>query len=154
MKHLFALFLFFPVMLYSQSLDFGVEVNNSFNFVEKIDNSDPYASSNLALSVVDLGGDTSDIFFSKFKMENNFELPLYFRFNLRKRWFFDAKLSNSSNTLTMEGVSNYNNQYYTTNYGTYDQFIIDAFANGFMNADSTDYENYINSAKDLNESEI
>lgn len=154
MKNLITLIFLMPISLFSQSIDFGVEVSNNYNFVEKIDDSDPYALSNLALSVVDLGGDTSDIFFSKFKMANNFELPLYFRVNLRKRWFFDAKLSNSSNTLSMEGVSNYNDQYYTTNYGTYDQFIADAFANGFMNADSTDYENYINSARDLNESEI
>jgi hypothetical protein len=138
----------------AQSLDFGVEVQQNYNAVEKFEILDKYHPDNLALSVLDHNLDTSNFYFSKFNMENNFEIPLYFRVNFRKRWFLDMKMSHSSNTLTMEGVSNYNDQYYTDNYGSYDQFIMDANASGFMDADTMDYSNYINSAKDLNESEI
>jgi hypothetical protein len=137
----------------TQSIDFGIEVQNNYNTVENFFTTDPYDPTNLSVSVTDLAGDTSNIFLSKFKMENNFEIPLYFRFNLKKRWFFDFKLSNSSNTLTMEGVTNYNDNYYTSNFGTYNQFVSNASLQGFS-ADSVDYVNYINSAKSLNESEV
>lgn len=137
----------------SQSIDFGIEVQNNYNYVESFDSLGPYDPENIAVSVSDLMGDTSNIHLYEFQMENNWELPLYFRFNFRKRWFLDLKLSNSLNTLTMAGVANYNDNYYTSNYGTFDEYVANAQMNG-LSADSSDYENYINSAKELNESEI
>lgn len=139
---------------FSQSVDFGIEVQQNYNSVEKIEALDKYHPDNLALSVTDLNNDTTNIYFSKFNMENNIEIPLYLRFNWRKRWFVDAKVSHSAYRLSMEGVANYNDQYYYDNYGTYDDFIVDANASGFMDADTADYNSYLNAAKELNESEI
>lgn len=145
--------IFFCTQVYAQSIDFGIEVQNNYNTVENFFDTDPYDPNNLAVSVTNLDGDTTNVYFNQFKMENNFEIPLYFRFNLRKRWFFDFKLSNSSNRLTMQGVGNFNKGYYTKNYGTYEQYVTDANAQGFS-ADSSDYANYIGAARDLNESEV
>ena len=155
MKAIIVTALMFSWIANSQSLDFGVEVNSNFNSVEKFDfGEDLYDSSNLSMSIVDLAGNTSDIYFHKFTMDNHFEIPLYFRYNLRKRWFFDFKLSNSVNKLQMWGSSNYNDQNYQDNFGTYDEFIIAANNDGFNNADSSDYESYISNARKLNESSV
>lgn len=139
----------------SQSLDFGVEVSSNFNSVEKFDfGEDQFDSTNLSISIIDLAGNTSNIYFHKFTMDNHFEIPIYFRYNLRKRWFFDFKLSNSVNKLQMWGTSNYDDQYYQDNYGTYDEFIVAANNDGFNNADSSDYDSYMANARSLNESTV
>jgi hypothetical protein len=145
---------FLPALVNAQSIDFGVEVQQNYNSVEKLEIQDKYHPDNLALAVTDLNQDTTNIYFSKFNMENNLEIPLYLRLNFRKRWFIDTKMSHASYRLTMEGVSNFSDAYYTQNYGTYDQFINDANASGFPNANESDYNNYINSTRDLNEYEI
>ncbi|MCB9223792.1 MAG: hypothetical protein H6582_06390 [Crocinitomicaceae bacterium] len=143
-----------PINVMAQSFDFGIEVQQNYNSVEKYESQDKYHPDNLALSIVDINNDTSNIYLSKFNMANNLEIPLYLRFNWRRRWFLDMKMSHCAYNLSMEGVVNYNDQYYYDNYGTYDDYMTDANANGFPNADSTDYTNYINAAKDINESEI
>jgi hypothetical protein len=146
--------LLFSLSGFSQSVDFGIEVSQNYNSVEKFAIDDIYSPSNLAISVRDLSGDTSNVYFYKFTMDNHIELPLYFRYNLRKRWFFDFKLSNSVNRLQMWGVSNYTDNYFQQTYGSYDQFIADANASGFANADSSDYNDYMRNARDLNETDI
>lgn len=139
----------------AQSLDFGVEVTSNFNSVEKFDfGEDQFDSSNLSLSIVDLAGNTSNIYFHKFTMDNHFEIPIYFRYNFRKRWFMDFKTSISTNRLQMWGTADYDDQYYQDTYGTYDEFIVAANNDGFTNADSSDYESYMSNAHKLNESSV
>ena len=70
----------------AQSFDFGVEVQQNYNSVEKFEDKDKYDPDNLAMSVVDLNLDTTNIYLSKFNMENNLSIPVYLRFNWRKRW--------------------------------------------------------------------
>lgn len=141
---------------FSQSLDFGVEASSNFNFVEKIefDSVQRYDPENIAFSIVDFAGDTSNVFLNKFTMDNHFEIPLFFRYNFRKRWFVDLKLSNSVNRLQMWGFSNYNDSYYDQNYYSYDDFITAANNDGFADADSSDYEGYITNARNWNESSV
>ena len=137
---------------FAQSVDFGVEVNQNYNAVEKFQLTDIYSPSNLELSAKNLAGDTVNTYFYKFTMDNHFEIPLYLRFNWRKRWFVDLKFASYINKLQMWGVSNYTDYYYQDEYGTYQEFKTDAAAAGFTNADTTDYVNYIEGAKDINES--
>jgi len=131
----------------AQSLDFGVEVQQNTNLVKKWLLSDNLSEFNRAFSVLDINQDTMNVYFTTFSMTNNFEIPLYFRYNFYKRYFVDLKLSNTAHTLTMEGVSNYNDSYFTSNYGTYEDFEAQALADGFTNVSQSDYENYINAAK-------
>jgi hypothetical protein len=136
----------------AQSVDFGVEVNQNYNSVEKQYQNDIYDPANLELSVRNLGGDTVNAYFYKFTMDNHFEIPLYLRFNFRKRWFVDLKFASTVNSLQMWGVSNYTDHFYQDNYGTYQEFKTNASLAGFSNADTSDYVNYIQGAKDANES--
>ncbi|OIQ37773.1 MAG: hypothetical protein BM555_00110 [Crocinitomix sp. MedPE-SWsnd] len=137
---------FFPVSGLSQSVDFGIEVNQNYNNVETFAESDIYSETNRALGVLDIGGDTINTYFFKFTMDNHVEVPLYLRFNLRKRWFADLKLSNSVNKLQMWGVSNYTDSYFRDEYGTFDEFQTNAASTGFT-ADTVDYIRYIDNAK-------
>ena len=137
---------------FSQSVDLGIEVNQNYNTVEKFNLTDIYAPQNLELSVKNLAGDTVNTYFYKFTMDNHFEIPLYLRFNLRKRWFVDLKFASTINKLQMWGVSNHTDYYFQEKYGTYDEFKMDAAAAGFADADSSDYVNYIQGAKDGTES--
>ncbi|MBK7131090.1 MAG: hypothetical protein IPM74_11235 [Crocinitomicaceae bacterium] len=131
---------------FNQTFDFGVEVQQNTNLVKKYGLSDEPSEQNKAISVLDLNGDTMNLYFTKFSMVNNFEIPVYFRFNFGRRYFIDLKLSNAAHTLNMEGVSNFNRSYYIDNYGTYADFVTQAQANGFTNVDTSDYLNYINAA--------
>jgi hypothetical protein len=143
----------FPIISIGQSVDFGIEVNQNYNNVEKFALDDIYDQSNLALGVKDIGGDTINTYFFKFTMDNHVEIPLYLRFNLRKRWFVDLKLSNSVNKLQMWGVSNYTDSYFSREYGTYDEFEANAALGGF-NADTTDYLRFIDNAKSANQASL
>lgn len=128
----------------SQKIDFGVEVQQNTNLVQEWVGSNDLNKFNQAFSLTDVQGDTLNIFFNEFSMVNNFEIPLYFRFNLQKRFFFDLKISNVSHKLNMQGISNYTDYYYLNNYGTYADFESQAIANGFANVDTSDYQNYMN----------
>ncbi|MBD3638112.1 MAG: hypothetical protein HUJ25_12240 [Crocinitomicaceae bacterium] len=127
-------------------IDFGVEAQINQNKVKKWELGSLYTPEGRTLSMLDVGGDTLDIFFNKFTMDNNFEIPIYFRLN-RNRHFVDFKLSNSFNTLKMDGIANYNHSYYEENYGSYSDFEAQALADGFTNVDSSDYNAYIAAAR-------
>lgn len=131
----------------SQSLDFGVEVQQNNNLVQKWQIDKILTEANSDFWMRDVNGDTLNLHFTTFSMSNNFEIPLYFRFNLKHRWFADFKLSNVSHTLNMEGVANYNEGFFNSNYGTYNDFLSQAQSAGFDTVDYTDYTNYINNAK-------
>jgi len=130
----------------AQTLDFGIEVQQNTNLVKKWLLTDDLSEFNRAFSLVDINQDTMNVHFTTFSMTNNFEVPIYFRYNL-SRYFVDFKMSNTSHTLKMEGVSNYNDSYFTANYGTYSDFEAQAQADGFTNVTQSDYNNYINAAK-------
>lgn len=132
---------------WSQSLDFGVEVQQNNNLVKKWLQTESLSDYNRAFSLQDINGDTLNVYFTTFSMSNNFEIPLYFRYNFKKRLFVDLKLSNTAHTLNMEGVSNYNESYFVSNYGTYSDFEAQAQANGYSSVDTSDYVNYMNSVK-------
>ena len=134
-------------------IDFGIESQVNSNQVKKWTEFDKYDPSGLSVSVLDIDQDTLDIYFDRFSMENNFEIPIYFRFN-RNRHFLDFKLSNSFNTLKMDGYANYNRNYFESNYGTYQEFEAQALADGFSSVDTADYENYIANAQNNLESNI
>jgi hypothetical protein len=144
---LITLFLFTLVYARAQSFDFGLEAQQNNNMVQKWLLSADLSEFNRAFSLVDINQDTMNVYFNTFSMTNNFEAPVYFRYNFKKRVFVDFKLSNTIHNLNMEGVSNYTNAWFTSNYGTYDDFVLQAQADGFSNVDSSDYENYINAAK-------
>jgi hypothetical protein len=139
--------LLFTIAGWSQSLDFGVEVQQNNNLVKKWLQTDELNNFNRAFSLEDINGDTLNVYFNTFSMTNNFEIPLYFRYNFKKRFFVDLKLSNTAHTLNMEGVSNYNESFFVSNYGTFSDFESQALLNGFTSVDTSDYLNYINSAK-------
>ena len=155
MKNLIlTLILFVPLFSISQwRIDFGVEGQVNQNKVQKWELYDKYDPASTTLEVLDVDGDTLGIFFNKFNMENNYEIPIYFRLN-RYRHFIDFKLSNSFNTLKMEGYSNYNQSFYEQYYGTYADFEAQAMADGLSNVDTSDYEAYLNVARKDWESDI
>lgn len=132
---------------FSQTFDFGVEVQQNNDRVKKWLMTDQLSDFNKAFSLKDINGDTMNVYFTSFSMTNNFEIPLYFRYNFRTRYFVDLKLSNTAHTLNMEGISNYNETFFTTNFGTYDDFLTQAQADGFSNIDTSDYINYMNASK-------
>ncbi|UKN00409.1 hypothetical protein K6119_11755 [Paracrocinitomix mangrovi] len=147
-------FLYLAFVGFSQNrIDFGVEAQINQNRVKKWDIGAVYTDDGKSLSVLDIYGDTMDVYFNEFSMENNFEIPIYFRIN-RRRHFFDFKLSNSFNTLKMDGIANYNESFYTQYYGSYSDFEAQAIADGFTNVDTADYNNYIETAKQNFESNI
>lgn len=131
----------------SQSLDFGVEVQQNTNRVKKWSFTDEFSDAGRAFSAMDIYGDTLNFYFNSFSMSNNFEIPLYFRYNFKRRYFIDLKLSNTSHRLTMEGVTNYNDSYFVANYGSFNDFENQAQLSGFTTVDTADYLNYIQSAK-------
>lgn len=139
---------------WSQSLDFGIEVQQNTNLVKKWLLTEDLNEFNRAFSLEDIHGDTLNVHFNTFSMTNNFELPVYFRFNFKRRWFADIKLSNVSHTLNMEGVANYNDSFFSSHYGTYADFQAQAQANGFNTVDTADYENYLNAAKALYQTNV
>ena len=132
---------------FAQSIDFGIEVQQNTNLVKQWLLTDQLSEHNRAFSILDLNQDTVNVYFNTFSMTNNFEMPVYFRYNFKKRVFLDFKLSNTVHKLNMEGVSNYNDSYFTQHYGTYDDFLLQAQADGFTSVDTADYENYIAAAK-------
>ena len=134
-------------------IDFGVEAQINQNKIQKWELFDRYDPAGVTLSVLDIDNDTLDIYFNKFNMSNNFEIPIYFRLN-RNRHFIDIKLSNSFNTIKMEGYSNYNRSFYEFYYGTYADFEAQAIADGFPDVDTADYEAYISSSRNDWESNI
>lgn len=146
-KSLLLSYLLFTLTSWSQSLDFGVEVQQNNNLVKKWLQTDELNDFNRAFSLEDINGDTLNVYFNTFSMANNFEIPLYFRYNFKKRFFVDLKLSNTTHTLNMEGISNYNESFFVSNYGTFSDFEAQALLNGFTSVDTSDYLNYINSAK-------
>jgi len=146
-KIVFFIFIMALKPLSGQSLDFGVEVQQNTNLVQKWLLTDDLNEFNRAFSLLDVNQDTMNVYFNTFSMSNNFEIPLYFRYNFKKRTFIDFKLSNTVHTLYMEGVSNYSDYYFVENYGTYADFEAQAQADGFTNVTQSDYENYINAAK-------
>ncbi len=146
-KSLLLTFLLFTITSWSQSLDFGIEVQQNNNLVKKWLQTDALNDYNRAFSLADIHGDTLNVYFNTFSMTNNFEIPLYFRYNFKKRFFADLKLSNTTHTLNMEGVSNYNESFFISNYGTFSDFEAQAQINGFTSVDTSDYLNYINTAK-------
>jgi len=139
-------FVLLITLSFGQSVDFGVRVSQFYNTVEKFDLDDPYAESNIAMSVRDINGDTVHTWFNKFTMDNHFEMPLFLRFNTRKRWYGEFGISTSTNQLQMWGGSNYTNHYFVDKYGTYSEFQAAAAADGFS-ADSTDYAIYIDNLR-------
>lgn len=146
--------LFISLISFGQwRVDFGVEAQVNQNKVQKWIVYDKYDPNSTTLEVVDVIGDTMGIFFNKFTMSNNFEIPIYFRLN-RNRHFIDFKLSNSINTLKMEGYANYNLSFYEQNYGTYADFEAQAIADGLTDIDQADYEAYLNVARKDWESDI
>jgi len=134
-----------------QSIDFGIEVQQNNNKASTHLWSNEASRFNRAFSYVDLNSDTVDVHFTNFSMANNFEMPIYFRLNAQKRYFLDLKFSGSSHTFTMNGVSNYAQSYYEQNYGTYDDFLAQAQADGFDTVSQDDYNNYINATMAQNE---
>ncbi|MBI3136603.1 MAG: hypothetical protein HYZ14_18150 [Bacteroidetes bacterium] len=139
---------------HAQSLDFGLEVQQNTNLVQKWVLTNELNELNRAFSLQDANGDTMNVYFTTFSMTNNFEIPVYFRFNFKRRWFADFKLSNASHTLIMEGVANFNKSFFTSNYGTYADFVTQAQANGFNSVDTSDYINYINGAAALYQTSV
>ncbi len=155
MRYIYIITLLISFEGFSQKkLDFGLEVQMNNNLVDKWLYDDVYDDNNLSFSILDQSNDTLNIYLNKFSMENNFEVPIYFRYNWKNRQFLDFKLSNSFNTLTMEGVSNYNDSYYIENYGSYDDFAAQAMLDGFTDIDTADYTNYITASKSDWESRI
>lgn len=147
-KNLVIIFCFvLSKFVFGQSLDFGVEVQQNNNQVKKWTLNDNLSNVNLAFTVLDNNDDSLNVYFNQFSMTNNFEIPLYFRINTGPRFFADFKISSALHTLNMEGVSRYNDNYYITNYGTYDDFSAQAQLNGFDSVDVSDYDNYINAIK-------
>lgn len=149
MKKIAALFyLLLNLQVFSQTLDFGIEVQQNNNLVKQWLLTDELSDLNRAFSVKDINGDTLNVYFTSFSMTNNFEIPLYFRYNYLNRYFVDLKLSNTAHTLNMEGISNYNESFFTANYGTYNDFVLQAQAAGYTNVDTSDYLNYMDAARE------
>lgn len=154
-RELFCFFTVFVSMnLFCQSFDFGLEVQQNTNLVKKWGFDDTPSTQNHAFSVLDNNSDTLHVFFTRFSMTNNFEVPVYFRYNFKRRFFVDLKLSNTSHTLKMEGVSNYNASFFTSNFGTYNDFLLQAQADGFDTVSESDYANYIDAAKSQYEQKV
>lgn len=154
MKNTILFYLILPFISFGQSVDFGVELQQNNNLVKKWLLTDELSDFNRAFSVLDNNQDTINVYFNTFSMANNFEIPIYFRFNFKKRSFIDFKLSNTTHTLLMQGVSNYSNDFFTTNFGTYDDFVLQAQADGFSNVNQSDYDNYINGAKSFYQNKV
>lgn len=147
MKYLISLTLLMSVLTAkSQSVDFGVRVSQFYNTVQKVDIEDPYAEEHIAMSIRDINNDTVHTWFNKFTMDNHFEMPLFLRFNSRKRWYGEIGISTSTNQLQMWGGSNYTNHYFVNKYGTFNEFQAAAAADGFT-ADSADYAIYIDNLR-------
>lgn len=146
-KNLILFIILAPVICWSQSLDFGVEVQQNNNLVKKWLQTDALSDYNRAFSLQDINGDTLNVYFTTFSMSNNVEIPLYFRYNFKQRFFVDLKLSNTTHTLNMEGLSNYNESFFVNQYGTFSDFEAQAQANGFNSVDTSDYLNYMNSVQ-------
>lgn len=149
MRKLFLFIFFSSLAASSQTMDFGLEAQQNNNLVVKWLLSNELSEYNRAFSILDNNGDTLDVHFNTFSMANNFEVPVYFRFNMFHRWFLDIKLSNTTHTLNMEGVTNYNDSWYTQHFGTLADFIALADSSGFGLVDTSDYVNYINGAHSL-----
>ena len=77
------------IAAFSQNqIDFGIEVQTNQNLIEIWDFG-AYNDNDRALSILDIEGDTLDIYLTKFSMENNFEVPVYFRYSWKNRQFLD-----------------------------------------------------------------
>ena len=154
MRNIALLYVLTPLFSLCQSIDFGVEAQQNYNLVKKWQLTDELSEFNRAFSILDNNQDTINVYFNTFSMTNNFEIPVYFRFNFKKRSFFDFKLSNTTHTLLMEGVTNYTDNFFTQNFGTYNDFVLQAAADGFTEVNQSDYDNYINGAKSLYQNKV
>lgn len=135
----------------SQSLNFGIEFMQRNN---KLSGTQSYLSdadyNNAYFHVMDRTNDTLGVNFNRFKVSNNFELPLYLRYKFKKRFTVDINFSTSKYNITLDGTSNYNERFFTTSgyYLTQDEFVQGGYG------DSTQYTSYLTTNKNNEESEV
>lgn len=135
----------------SQSLNFGLEFMQRNN---KLSGTQSYISdadyNNAYFHVIDRTNDTLGVNFNRFKVSNNFELPLYLRYKFKKRLTVDINFSTSKYNITLDGTSNYNDGFFTTSgyYLTQEQFVQGGYG------DSTQYNSYLSTSKSNEESEV
>ncbi|MBN4072491.1 hypothetical protein JYT74_00495 [Crocinitomix catalasitica] len=164
MKILYRLFLFLPIILptdlSAQKLEFGFALQQNFNRFAEIDRpafhpsfrtfSIDGASSLITGDPVD----TLDVYMNKFSLEDNFEIPLFFRYQFKNRFFIEVLYSSSANELNIDGNTNYTDYYFVKNYGSYDEFNTQAIADGHGPQTINSYNEYIAGYKHVNIGDI
>ena len=87
-------------------------------------------------------------------MEDNFELPLFLRYQFKNRFFIELNYSQASHELNIEGNTNYTDAYFVQQHGTFEQFKNQVELQGLPEVTLSDYNQYINGYKHLSIGEI
>lgn len=168
MKYLIILLpIFFLVNpLNAQNLSFGLDFKSNNNIVQRDTKkglfyaSDPYYSytpwyetengvglldlyiPDYDFSAIDDFGDTIHFSRSGFRINDNFEIPIYARFTSKHNWFIDLRFSSTKYTLEFEGDMFQDDEYYQWAYGTVDDF--QAAYGGQYQDDTAAFVNWFN----------
>jgi len=105
--------------------------------------------------IQDEWNDTLGCVFNKYSItKSSFELPLYLRLKLKKRWYADLNYSSSKYAITLTGTANKSDGYYKTWNYTFEQFQDLAQYNSGQPVTQQEYQDYLNSYKTKEEQSI
>lgn len=99
--------------------------DGTFEYETEEDGKTPYLYNPYPdFSMIDLYGDTINCIRRGYKVNNNFEIPIYLRFTSKNNWFFDLRYSSSKYEISYHGNILQDDEYYKSYYAM-DDFIND-----------------------------
>jgi hypothetical protein len=105
--------------------------------------------------IKDEWNDTLGCVFNKYTItKSSFELPLYMRLKLKKRWYVDLNYSSSKYAIKLDGIANKSDDYYKSWNFTFEQFQAMAQNNSGQPATQQQYQDYISTFKTKEEQAI
>jgi hypothetical protein len=140
---------------FGQKLEFGFALQQNFNRLAEVDKPrfDPsFRAFNIDGVSSFVGGnplDTVEVYMNKFSLEDNFEIPLFFRYQFKNRFFIELQYSTAAHELNIEGNTNFTHLRYQSDFGTYDQFVTQIESQGLPSPTQEEYNDYLAGYKHL-----